>query len=109
MRYLASALYFVIAGLCEIAGGYLVWLWLRRGYGAGWALGGAALLVLYGVVPTLQPAEFGRVYAAYGGVFIVMSLLWGWSIDGIAPDRYDLAGGALALAGVGVIMYWPRG
>lgn len=108
MRYVASAIYFAAAGLCEIGGGYLVWLWLRKGYGVAWALGGAALLVLYGVIPTLQPAEFGRVYAAYGGVFIVMSLLWGWRVDGIEPDRFDLVGGALALAGVAIIMYWPR-
>jgi len=59
-------------------------------------------------VPTLQPAHFGRVYAAYGGVFVVLSLLWGWWIDGRAPDRADLAGAALCIAGVAVIMYWPR-
>ncbi len=65
--------------------------------------------MLYGIIPTLQPAGFGRVYAAYGGVFIAMSILWGWKVDGIAPDRFDIVGGALALVGVGVIMYWPRG
>ena len=67
------------------------------------------ILVLYGVIPTLQPAHFGRVYAAYGGVFIVLSILWGWKIDGIAPDRFDLIGGVIAMMGVGIIMYWPRG
>jgi len=104
-----SLLYFVLAGLCEIGGGYLVWLWLREGRPWAFGLAGAFVLVLYGVVPTLQPAHFGRVYAAYGGVFIVLSILWGWRIDGVRPDRYDLIGGALALAGVLVIMYWPRG
>jgi small multidrug resistance family-3 protein len=104
-----SLFYFVLAGLCEIGGGYLVWLWLRHGKSIWLGAAGAVVLVLYGVVPTLQPAHFGRVYAAYGGVFIVLSILWGWRIDKVAPDRFDLLGGLLALAGVGVIMYWPRG
>jgi small multidrug resistance family-3 protein len=69
---------------------------------------GAATLVLYGIVPTYQPAHFGRVYAAYGGWFVVLSILWGWGIDRVAPDRYDVLGGAICLAGVGVIMYAPR-
>lgn len=90
-------------------GGYFVWLWLREGKSPWYALFGAALLVLYGVIPTLQPAHFGRVYAAYGGVFIVLSLLWGWWVDGIAPDKFDMIGALIALAGVAVIMYWPRG
>jgi small multidrug resistance family-3 protein len=99
---------FLVAGLCEIGGGYLVWQWWRNG--ATWLVGtlGAIVLLLYGIVPTYQPAHFGRVYAAYGGVFVVLSILWGWGIDRIAPDRYDLLGGALCLAGVSVIMYWPR-
>ena len=63
---------------------------------------------LYGVVPTLQPAHFGRVYAAYGGVFVVLSLLWGWWIDGHRPDTPEIAGSALCIVGVGIIMYWPR-
>ena len=105
---LHSLALFVVAGLCEIGGGYLVWQWWRGG--ASWLVGlvGAALLVGYGVVPTYQPAHFGRVYAAYGGVFVLLSVLWGWGIDRITPDRFDLLGGALCLAGVAVIMYWPR-
>jgi len=99
---------FILAGLFEIGGGYLIWLWLREGKSIAWAGLGAIILVLYGVVPTLQPAHFGRVYAAYGGVFIALSILWGWKIDGIAPDRLDILGGAVALAGVGILMYWPR-
>lgn len=63
---------------------------------------------MYGIIPTLQPANFGRVYATYGGIFIVLSLLWGWRIDGVAPDRFELIGGLIALLGVAVIMYWPR-
>lgn len=104
-----SVLLFLVAGLLEIGGGYLVWLWLRES--RGWLLGaaGGLILFLYGVVPTLQPEHFGRVYAAYGGVFVVLSLLWGWVVAGVRPDRPDLVGALLCLSGVGVIMYWPRG
>ena len=63
---------------------------------------------LHGVIPTLQPANFGRVYAAYGGVLIVLSILWGWRIDKVRPDKFDLVGGSIALLGVLVIMHWPR-
>jgi len=103
-----SLAFFVLAGLCEIGGGYLIWLWLRHGRSAWYALPGAAVLILYGVVATFQPANFGRVYAAYGGVFIVLSILWGWGVDRVRPDRYDLLGGAVCLIGMLVIMYWPR-
>jgi small multidrug resistance family-3 protein len=99
---------FVVAGLLEIGGGYLVWLWLRDGRGIVLgALGGLALF-LYGVVPTLQAASFGRTYAAYGGFFIVLSLLWGWWVDGQAPDRWDVIGAGIALVGVLVLFYAPR-
>ncbi len=99
---------FVLAGLCEVGGGYLVWNWWRNG--ASWLVGvaGALVLVLYGIVPTYQATHFGRVYAAYGGVFVVLSLAWGWAVDGIRPDRFDVAGGMICLAGVAVIMYSPR-
>ncbi len=109
MEYLKSVFYFILAGLFEIGGGYLVWLWLREDKSISYALAGSLILVLYGVIPTLQPANFGRVYAAYGGVFIVMSILWGWLVDKVAPDRFDLIGAAVATVGVGIIMYWPRG
>lgn len=73
---LQSIVLFIVAGLCEIGGGYLVWLWLREGKSIWLALVGAVILVLYGVIPTYQPSpNFGRVYAAYGGVFVVMSML----------------------------------
>lgn len=100
-----SLLFFLIAGLCEIAGGYLVWLWLREGKSLWLGALGGILLVLYGIIPTLQTASFGRVYAAYGGIFIVLSLVWGWQVDKVTPDRYDLIGGTIALFGVLVIMY----
>jgi small multidrug resistance family-3 protein len=99
---------FVLAGLCEIGGGYLVWQWWRNGAPRIVGLLGAVVLFLYGIVPTYQPAHFGRVYAAYGGVFVVLSIVWGWGIDGFPPDRYDLIGGAICLVGVFFIMYWPR-
>jgi small multidrug resistance family-3 protein len=99
---------FVLAGLCEIGGGYLIWLTLREGHPWMYAAIGAVILILYGIIPTMQPAHFGRVYAAYGGMFIVLSLLWGWGIDGVRPDRYDAIGAILCLAGMIVIMYAPR-
>jgi small multidrug resistance family-3 protein len=110
MEIIKSLFIFVLAGLFEIGGGYLVWLWLREGKSIGYGLTGAVILIVYGIVPTLQPpnANFGRVYAAYGGIFIVLSILWGWQIDKTVPDRYDLIGGLIALFGVVVMMYYPR-
>jgi small multidrug resistance family-3 protein len=110
MQIVRSITLFVLAGVCEIGGGYLVWLWLRQGRSVWLGALGGLVLFLYGVLPTFQPlgAPFGRVYAAYGGVFVVLSLLWGWRIDAHPPDRADVAGALLCLAGVAVIMYWPR-
>jgi small multidrug resistance family-3 protein len=110
MAILKSLFYFVLAGLFEIGGGYLVWIWLRDGKSIWYGLAGAISLIIYGIVPTLQPpnASFGRVYAAYGGIFIVLSILWGWKIDNVLPDKFDLIGGGIALIGVLVIMYYPR-
>lgn len=108
MLILKSLFYFGLAGFLEICGGYLVWLWIRDGKTIFLGFLGAILLVLYGVIPTLQPANFGRVYAAYGGVFIVLALLWGWKVDKIIPDKFDIIGAFVALIGVLIIMYWPR-
>jgi small multidrug resistance family-3 protein len=108
MQVAKSLFYFVLVGFCEIGGGYLMWLWLREGRSIWYAVFGALVLVLYGIIPTFQPANFGRVYAAYGGIFIVLSILWGWGIDKEAPDKFDLIGGLIALLGVFIIMYWPR-
>ncbi|MGM9572188.1 MAG: YnfA family protein [bacterium] len=110
MEFIKSIFYFILAGIFEIGGGYLIWLWLREGKGLLYGILGAIVLVLYGVIPTLQPASanFGRVYAAYGGIFIALSILWGWKIDNVIPDRFDLIGGVIALIGVIVIMYAPR-
>lgn len=110
MEILKSLFYFLAAGLFEIGGGYLVWLSLREQFPWYYGAAGALVLVLYGVIPTLQPesTSFGRVYAAYGGIFILLSVLWGWRIDHAAPDFYDLLGSAVALAGTAIIMYAPR-
>jgi small multidrug resistance family-3 protein len=108
MIALRSIVLFIAAGLCEIGGGYLVWQWWRNHLSWGYGLAGGVLLLAYGIVPTYQPANFGRVYAAYGGVFVALSILWGWKLDHIRPDTFDLIGGGLCLAGVGVMMYWPR-
>ena len=105
---LRSIILFGLAGLAEIGGGYLMWLWWRDG--RPWPVGllGALIIVLYGIIPTYQPAHFGRVYAAYGGVFVVMSVLWGFAVDRVVPDRWDLLGAAICLLGVGMMMYVPR-
>ncbi|CAN1213021.1 YnfA family protein [Tumidithrix helvetica PCC 7403] len=108
MAILKSLVYFFLAGLCEIGGGYLIWLYLREGKSIWVALLGALLLIGYGFVATLQPTNFGRTYAAYGGIFIVLSLLWGWRVDGISPDRFDFLGAAIALLGAFAIVYAPR-
>jgi len=100
---------FLLAALAEIGGAWLVWQGLREH--RGWLFVGAGVLALgaYGFVATLQPdPNFGRILAAYGGVFVAGSLLWGMLVDGFRPDRWDLAGAALCLIGVAVIMYAPR-
>jgi small multidrug resistance family-3 protein len=107
-KIIVSLVFFLLAGLCEIGGGYLVWLWLRDGM--SWMLGvlGGFVLFAYGIVPTFQPSHFHRIYAAYGGIFIVMALLWGWVFQGIKPDVYDIIGAGISLVGVMIIFYMPR-
>lgn len=106
---ITSILFFVLAGLAEIGGGYLVWLFLREGRPLWYGLLGGLVLIGYGVIPTFQPEpSFGRVYAAYGGIFVILSLLWGWQIDRKSPDLYDWLGAAICLVGVSIIMWAPR-
>jgi small multidrug resistance family-3 protein len=101
---------FVVAAVAEIGGAYLVWLSIREGRGWPVAVLGGLALTLYGVVATLQPeANFGRIFAAYGGIFIVGSLLWGMAFEGFQPDRWDVLGAVVCLLGMAVIMYAPRG
>ena len=85
-----------------------MWQWLREHRSLALGLMGAAVLVLYGVIPTFQAAHFGRVYAAYGGIFVILSTLWGWWVDGRIPDRWDWIGALVCLAGVVLIMWMPR-
>lgn len=99
---------FFLAGLCEIGGGYLVWLWLREGKTFWYGLAGSIILVMYGVIATLQSASFARTYATYGGFFIVMSLLWAYKFDNFRPDKFDIIGASIALLGVCFIFYGPR-
>jgi small multidrug resistance family-3 protein len=100
---------FVAAALAEIGGAYLVWIGIKEDKGALVVILGVLALGLYGVVAAFQPSsEFGRVLAAYGGVFIIGSLLWGMAFDGFKPDRFDLIGATICLVGVGTIMYAPR-
>lgn len=107
-QIIRSLTLFLLAGLCEIGGGYLIWLWLKEQQSWGVGLLGGIILIIYGILAAQQTATFGRVYAAYGGIFIALSLLWGWVIDGQPPDRWDLVGAGMALLGAMILMYAPR-
>ena len=100
---------FVLAGVLEIGGGYLVWLWLRLQRPAWVGVAGFIALASYGIVPVFQSREhhFGRVYAAYGAVFIILSMLWGWLVDHERLDVRDVAGASICIAGAALMM-WPR-
>lgn len=105
-----SILLFVLAAVAEIGGAWLVWQGVREQRGWLWAGLGVIALEVYGFFATLQPdAHFGRVLAAYGGVFVAGSLAWGMALDGFRPDRWDVIGALGCMAGVAVIMYAPRG
>jgi small multidrug resistance family-3 protein len=109
LTVLRSVGLFLLAALAEIGGAWLVWQGLREHRGLLFIGAGVLALGAYGFVATLQPdPNFGRILAAYGGVFVAGSLLWGMVVDGFRPDRWDLAGAALCLIGVAVIMYAPR-
>ncbi|MRG88397.1 YnfA family protein [Salinibacillus xinjiangensis] len=95
---------FIVAGIAEIGGGYLIWLWLREGKPFYWGLTGGCALALYGNCRYFS----SRVYAAYGGVFIVFSVLWSWGIDKKTPDLYDWIGAGICLLGVSVMLFAPR-
>jgi small multidrug resistance family-3 protein len=109
MTVAKSIALFALAAVAEIGGAWLVWQGVREHRGIAWIGFGVAALGAYGFVATLQPdAHFGRILAAYGGVFVAGSLAWGMALDGFRPDRWDLAGAAVCLIGVGLIMYAPR-
>jgi len=99
---------FFLAALFEIGGGYLVWLWLRENKGIVFGLLGGLTLAIYGIIPTFQPAHFSRVYAAYGGIFIISSLIWGAFVDKKNPDKYEIIGALIALIGVFIMFYIQR-
>ena len=99
---------FFAAAIAEIGGGYLVWLWIRKKKKLILGLVGGLILFIYGIIPTLQPANFGRVYAAYGGIFIVLSIIWGLFVDKKKPDRYEIIGSLIVLSGAAIIYYAPR-
>jgi small multidrug resistance family-3 protein len=110
MTVLRSVALFALAAVAEIGGAWLIWQGVREHRGALWIGAGVLALGAYGFVATLQPdAHFGRILAAYGGVFVAGSLGWAMVADGFRPDRWDLLGAAICLAGVAVIMYAPRG
>ena len=108
MNIAKSLAIFFLAGLFEIGGGYLIWLWLKDDKPLWYGIIGAIILVAYGIVATWQTASFGRVYATYGGIFILMALIWGWKVDGIRPDKYDILGALIAVFGACIIIYMPR-
>ena len=111
LTWLAVVGLFVLAGVFEIGGGWLVWMWRREKKQWTWGAGGAVALVVYGLIPTLQPAaagDFGRVYAAYGCYFIFLSLGWGWLVDDQRPDAGDALGAVAAAIGAALITFWPR-
>ena len=108
MVIVKSLFIFILAGLCEIGGGYLIWQWLKDDKPFWYGILGGTILIFYGVVATWQTANFGRVYATYGGIFIVMALVWAWKVDGFKPDKYDILGALIALAGACIIIYMPR-
>ena len=109
MDIIRSVFIFILAGICEIGGGYLIWQSMREGKTLWYGVLGGAILVVYGIVATLQEANFAKVYATYGGFFIVLSLAWGYLFDKYIPTKYDIIGAAIALIGVCIIYYSPRG
>lgn len=106
---MSTSLIFPAAALAEIAGCFAFWAWLRQGHSVLWLVPGIASLALFAWLLTLSPSDYaGRSYAAYGGIYIVSSLLWLWLVEGQRPDIWDVAGCMLALLGALVILFAPR-
>jgi small multidrug resistance family-3 protein len=108
MKLLITAALFAVTALAEIVGCYLPYLWLRQGKSLWLLLPSAASLALFAWLLTLHPNAAGRVYAAYGGIYVTIALAWLWAVDGVRPDRWDYLGVSLCLAGMAVIMFAPR-
>ena len=99
---------FFAAAIAEIGGGYLICSWIRKKKTIILGLVGGLILFVYGILQTLQPSNFGRVYAAYGGIFVVFSVIWGILIDKKKPDRFEVIGSLIVLSGAAIIFYGPR-
>jgi len=99
---------FFFAAMLEIGGGYLVWKWLRVDKRKIFGVIGGLILFSYGIIMTFQPADFDKVYATYGGIFVVSSIIWGYWVDKKKPDRFEIIGSAIVLIGVAIMFYWPR-
>lgn len=108
MPELKTLALFVATALAEIVGCYLPYLWLRKDGSAWLLLPAAASLAAFAWLLTLHPTAAGRVYAAYGGVYVCMAIVWLWAVDGVRPTAWDLLGSAVALAGMAIIMFAPR-
>ncbi|MDO3380942.1 YnfA family protein [Gilvimarinus algae] len=108
MAELKTLALFLVTALAEILGCYLPYLWLREGKSVWLLLPGAMSLAAFVWLLSLHPTASGRVYAAYGGVYICMAILWLWSVDGVRPGLWDLVGSAVALVGMAIIMFAPR-
>ncbi|MBN9364334.1 MULTISPECIES: YnfA family protein [unclassified Devosia] len=108
--FASTALIYAGAALAEIVGCFAFWAWLRQGQSPVWLAAGIPALLLFAWLLTLAPADHaGRAYAAYGGVYIVASLVWLWAAEGTVPDFWDLLGGGLALLAAAIILFAPRG
>jgi small multidrug resistance family-3 protein len=108
MAIAKSLFIFLLAGLCEIGGGYLIWLSIREDKPLWYGILGGIILIAYGIVATWQTDNFGRTHAAYGGIFIIMSMLWAYRFDNFIPDKYDIIGAIVALTGVCIMFFAPR-
>lgn len=108
MNFLFVLLLFVITAIAEIVGCYLPYLWLKQGKSAWLLLPAAASLSMFAWLLSLHPTATGRVYAAYGGVYITVAICWLWLVDGVGPSRWDLVGVVVCLAGMAIIMLAPR-
>ncbi|MCW4462641.1 YnfA family protein [Sphingomonas sp. BT-65] len=100
---------YIVAALAEIAGCFAFWAWLRLDKSPLWLIPGVVALILFAWALTwIETSHAGRAYAAYGGVYITAAILWLWAVEGARPDRWDLIGGAVALAGTAIILFGPR-
>ena len=109
MSDLKTVALFLVTALTEIVGCYLPYLWLREGKTIWLLLPGALSLMAFVWLLSLHPTAAGRVYAAYGGVYIFMAILWLWAVDGVRPTTWDMVGSTVALAGMAIIMFAPQG